>query len=529
MKQLSLLLLLLGGALLGAQTPGTLDLSFGTDGKTVLNIDGSDLVYALDRDSSDALYLAGYTLNYNNGVDQDFLLVKLGPDGLPDPSFGTGGVVRSDFPGYPNARLKDIAVFHDRIYALGEANAPTSVDTQAVFIGKWTLDGQLDTTFGQQGYYHEHYRKPTAEAGQLKVLPDGRLLLMGSTLDTFAFHTDLPLWVRLHPNGVPDSTFGGTGRVIWNFTYGINPAKVLHTDGARGMGICVTEDRYLMGGYYYESNYAKGILIAVDTLGQADMGFGTNGVQVVDLRAGNDNGITDILWDGEQYWLGGIATSYFGGEDMAILRMSADGSEIDYEPADFDRYEDRLQDFLLDQDTQVVYVGYSWDRSHSGLGYESDAFAAGVRYSDGSQALGFGDQGQAWLPLGLPNDQSGANAVVQQSDGSLVVAGFRNDSSATNFSDIVVVRLHHGKLVGQAEPNPEPLPSFRVYPNPVSEVLYLPDLGQEEVKFINAWGQVIWQGIPPQGQLSVQDFPAGAYWIWVAGKGSRRVIVQPSH
>lgn len=86
---------------------GSLDNSFGTDGKVTTTFgtefSGANAV-ALQTDGKAVVVGSGYVESY------DFTLARYKPDGTLDPSFGTGGEITTDFPGYDDDVAYAVAV-----------------------------------------------------------------------------------------------------------------------------------------------------------------------------------------------------------------------------------------------------------------------------------------------------------------------------------------------------------------------------------------------------------------------------------
>src|SRR5262249_31918578 len=100
---------------------GTLDSTFGNGGKVataVLALNDPALALALQSDGK--IVAGGFALIA--GLNYDFALVRYsGVDGTPDPGFGTGGVVLTDFAGGDD-EIKALAIQSDgKIIAGGPA------------------------------------------------------------------------------------------------------------------------------------------------------------------------------------------------------------------------------------------------------------------------------------------------------------------------------------------------------------------------------------------------------------------------
>src|SRR5262245_56136753 len=91
-------LLLSAGA--AAQLPGDLDPSFGVGGKLLVDFNGStDIAEDVAVQPDGKLVVVGLSYINNDFSNEDFAVLRLMPDGTPDPSFGVNGRVTTDFPG----------------------------------------------------------------------------------------------------------------------------------------------------------------------------------------------------------------------------------------------------------------------------------------------------------------------------------------------------------------------------------------------------------------------------------------------
>ena len=81
----------LGFASPGSAGPGALDPSFGSGGIVVTDFNGSidDAAFAIAVQPDGKVLAAGYAFSF--ATNYDFALVRYLPDGSLDPSFGTNG------------------------------------------------------------------------------------------------------------------------------------------------------------------------------------------------------------------------------------------------------------------------------------------------------------------------------------------------------------------------------------------------------------------------------------------------------
>ncbi|MEL6971397.1 MAG: T9SS type A sorting domain-containing protein, partial [Bacteroidota bacterium] len=72
--------------------------------------------------------------------------------------------------------------------------------------------------------------------------------------------------------------------------------------------------------------------------------------------------------------------------------------------------------------------------------------------------------------------------------------------------------------------------TFKIYPNPVSEILYFDLPVGEKVSLFNSYGQLVREeNVNSQGRMDIADLPAGVYWLTTTLSGqqiSQRVVKQ---
>jgi uncharacterized delta-60 repeat protein len=118
-------------ALLRYNPDGSLDASFGTGGKVTMNVgpgNTDDLLQDLVLQENGKILVGGGVAVTAVEVDGDFLVARYNPDGSPDQSFGTGGIVRtSTAPGTADDEIFEIALQSDgKLVAAGECVQPAT-------------------------------------------------------------------------------------------------------------------------------------------------------------------------------------------------------------------------------------------------------------------------------------------------------------------------------------------------------------------------------------------------------------------
>lgn len=146
-------------------------------------------------------------------------LVRFNPDGTQDNTFGTGGAVWENAG--INEVITDIELQPDgRIVACGTR-------ANDFLVMRFLSNGQLDPSFGTNGRavttFNSSYAIP-----EMVVRPNGKILLAGRSVNNIAvayYNTD----------GSPDTSFNGTGKLVFNFPTGqfVIPADVAVDNAGR--------------------------------------------------------------------------------------------------------------------------------------------------------------------------------------------------------------------------------------------------------------------------------------------------------
>ena len=131
-------------------------------------------------------------------------LVRFNPDGTPDSGFGTGGVVWENAG--INEVINNIELLPDgRIVACGTRSSD-------FLVMRFLPNGQLDPSFGTNGRavttFNSSYAIP-----EMVVRPNGKILLAGRSVNDIAV-------AYYNADGSPDTTFNGTGKLAFNFPTG---------------------------------------------------------------------------------------------------------------------------------------------------------------------------------------------------------------------------------------------------------------------------------------------------------------------
>ncbi len=156
---------------------GSLDTSFdGGTGRVITHINPSDTdeanAIAIQRDGK--IIVVGYV---NNGSANNFALVRYNPDGSPDISFGTNGIVTTSIVA-GNSEAKAVAIQSDgKIVVIGCDSADFNFA-----LARYNQNGSLDTSFGNMGIVVTSINPGSTDGAYAVALqPDGKIVAAGYT------------------------------------------------------------------------------------------------------------------------------------------------------------------------------------------------------------------------------------------------------------------------------------------------------------------------------------------------------------
>lgn len=136
-------------------TSGALDPTFGSGGLVISDALAFDYAYGLALQPDDRILIVGQAVKLTPqlGADSDLLVMRFLANGQPDPSFGTLGVVVTDFAWEYGGTSTDIGrgigVFDDgRIVVAGSGWGSWYWDQETFYlIGRYLADGSPDPSF----------------------------------------------------------------------------------------------------------------------------------------------------------------------------------------------------------------------------------------------------------------------------------------------------------------------------------------------------------------------------------------------
>lgn len=251
---------------------GTLDNSFGTNGIVTDSIGYTNSSnFNTKLDASGRLVIAGYVSPDMNSDDGFATLTRYTTSGVRNVTFGIGGIAKFQ-PTRDQYAFQGLAIAgNGSIYVCGTFTDSVTSDWDFI-AAKYTSTGQLDPSFGVNGYVKFDFFNDKDEAHDMVIQPDGKLVITGQSRNNGVWEYAT---LRLLPNGIPDSTFGlyGLSHFEMDSAQDAFPVSIeLQADGK--MLLTGFGDIKVLGGYDQVPTIAR-------ILGDANLGILNHGTTEV--------------------------------------------------------------------------------------------------------------------------------------------------------------------------------------------------------------------------------------------------------
>lgn len=382
---------------------GSIDRSFGVDGRTIAAVGGLDArAYALVVQADGKLLAAGAALV---GGRHGVALARFQSDGSLDQSFGSGGTVVTSV-----GKADDFAMAATQLRdgTLAVAGQSSDGSRFAIAVLRYNPDGTLDGTFGAGGVVVTAVGDRDAGAHALAEQPDGGLVVAGEAYNGHAWDFAL---ARFDRRGALDASFGRAGIV----TMPVGAAD----DHAYAV-LQQADGKVVAAGETYDGSRTRFAVLRCTENGGGDESFGEGGRVITEVGAGESKARALVQQaDGKL----AVAGSGWNGHDsdFALARYLADG-RLDERFGTQGKVvtgigggEDEASALVQQGDGKLVAGGSAWN------GRDWD-FALARYQDDGALDRSFGAGGKVVTQVGASEDR--IYTLVAQPDGKLVAAGY---------------------------------------------------------------------------------------------------------
>jgi uncharacterized delta-60 repeat protein len=210
---------------------GTLDNSFGTNGKVITPFATYSVINAITQQTDGKIIAVGVAVDSSN--ERNFAVVRYNPNGSLDANFGENGRLITHFSGVSTATVVTIQV-DGKIVVAGYRGYDNSTKVDGVIaVARYSNLGQLDTTFNATGKVETDINPNYNDIStSIALQTDNKIVICGKGTDYEdgcfpSFPPDLFV-VRYNANGSLDNSFAINGKFIQKESEG-STVKILNT------------------------------------------------------------------------------------------------------------------------------------------------------------------------------------------------------------------------------------------------------------------------------------------------------------
>jgi uncharacterized delta-60 repeat protein len=333
---------------------GSLDTSFGTNGKVTTDISGNtDSATAVVIQPDGKILVAGTA---SNGANNDFALLRYNADGSLDTSFGAGGKVVLDFAKSDDLAKAVVIQGDGKIVVAGSSNNISAAATtnQDFALARFNADGTVDTSFGTAGKVTTDFAASADYIHAITLQGDGKLIVAGRSDSNGVTKTDFAL-ARYNSDGTLDAGFGIGGKVTTDFLSASDSAQALSLQ---------SDGKIIAVGWAFNGTNNDFAMARYNTDGTLDTGCGGSGKVLRDFAGTHDEASAVAIQSDGKIVVGGN-TQVGTQRDFAMARFTSFCSvdtnfgATQVVTADFAGKDDRIAALTIQADGKIVATGYA--------------------------------------------------------------------------------------------------------------------------------------------------------------------------
>ncbi len=282
---------------------GTIDSTFGTNGKTTTFVglgDGYPTSMQIQIDGK--IIVAGSLFN---GADNDFVLVRYDQDGIVDSSFGVNGFATTNISsGYD--QVNSIALQSDgKIVAGGYSGVSPNFNFTLV---RYNTTGYVDSSFAENGIAITSI-DISSIIKSIIIQPDQKIVAAGSAYSDY-YDSQLFALARYNFDGNLDSSFNLNGKLTTLISWNYDQANA----------VLIMPDEKILAAGTMDDNWDMSYgLVRYNSNGSVDSSFGNNAI-VKTIIYGRDVGYSAALQSNGNIVVAGIAKDTYGLSNFGVVR-----------------------------------------------------------------------------------------------------------------------------------------------------------------------------------------------------------------
>lgn len=453
MKKIVVVVASLLSSLIGFSQGGTLDFTFGNGGKVVTSINsGEDKAKGVALQIDGKIVVAGYT--YNAVFGYDFACVRYLTDGSLDTTFGTNGKVSYDLQGGSDDKAYSIDIQLDGKIVIAGYSDNGSDRAGAVI--RLNTNGSLDTTFNTTGKVLTNFTiyNSNPRTDEYKVVKihhvTGNIVVGGTCI--FNSDESRAIFARYTSTGQLDPTFADNGKLInlpfpesntIGFMFAIEDLKIKSNGKITAIG---WSDIPGNGSLLYARQY----VCRLNSNGTLDTTFSTDGYSSNSFTTSDNKSFSLLLnpddtslYSGSSRWSATDYKYYFG-------TVSSGGTVNSQGSVDFSSSTiDMCYGMAKTADGKIILSG-----SSISSGSNSATFSMACISSSYSIDTSFGTNGLVTTDFGTGTYSESFDIAIQ-SDEKIVLVGYSgNDIALARYTGSVLALEAFEKKEINLFPNP---------------------------------------------------------------------------
>jgi uncharacterized delta-60 repeat protein len=485
---------------------GSLDLSFGTNGKVITNI-GSlyDEITAIAVQSDGKIVVAGYSYPISY---PDFAIARYLSNGTLDNSFGTNGIVTTSvcsLHDYGNS----MAIQSDGKIIIAGTTQDSIKGYSVVAVARYNSNGTLDINFGNNGIVTTSVGSFNDYGNALALQSNGDITVAGTT-EINNNGSKQMFAIRYHSSGIPDLAFNYDGIALTNFEDSLASCSTI---------LIQNDNKIVLAGNSVNNGNPNFAIARFNIDGSPDNTFNTDGKDTISISATinycnsialqsngkivmagySHNGFTTDFTL-VRYKTNGIIDSTFGANGIVTNAIGNSANEIN--------------SIVIQSDDKILAAGYSKnDNSYD--------FALARYTINGSIDITFDTDGK--LTTDFSSHIDFGRAIALQSDGKIIVAG---NSKYNGDADFALAR-YNNTITGINEINKQVWLS-EIYPNPATDIIVVkanPNLSDMNYSVFNLLGKVVIKGklTSKATTININTLNCGIYFFQVEGQSQQTI------
>ncbi len=245
------------------------------------------------------------------------VLVRLQPNGVPDPSFGGGGIFGHDLSVDLGDGLRALVrIAGNRYVGCGFFDSPGTA--RDFVVARFTSNGSLDSSFNGAGFAVTPFANsgPGEQCNGVAVQSDEMIVSVGYTHESGPSHVAI---TRHTASGQLDTGFGIGGKL------NINAAATANGYSEAKAVLVQPDGKILVAGFAFGPGHSEFLLMRLNTNGTPDASFGTGGITRTAVGSSEDIANAMVRQPDGKIVLAGSTYAAGGQRDFALARYSVSG------------------------------------------------------------------------------------------------------------------------------------------------------------------------------------------------------------